>query len=280
VTTLKPLSTSFVSALRHPRLWLLQFFGNGVIVLLFGWWLNIPVSNGFEVFLNFFLPLLSLVAALLLHAGTLNYYSDISWGDRGAELRSAFKKALKHLPAFAISAALFCLLLYLVDKLDNYQYLFPGYLRSVFPAWLRRHITESGMDELYAGFVGFLGCVVAPGLLLPLGLLCADKGFRGFLMFRAWWHMVRNWAYWMVLILAAFLGVYATGMIMHWLLNSKTATLGAEQVWLAFRLFIAYLLALFSWLWVCAMLARTRPHSEPAPASQKPRPEEFMISDV
>jgi hypothetical protein len=268
VTVLKSLSASFVSALRHPTVWLLQFFGNVVIVLLFSVWLNIPPSTGFEVFLNFFLPLLFVVAALLLHAGTLNYYSDI-WGGEGAGWRSAFQKALKHLPAFAITAALSYLLLYLVDKLDNYQYSFPGYLRSEFPAWLRRHITESRMNDLYVGFVGFLDWVVAPGLLLPLGLLCAGNGFRGFLMFGAWWRTVRNRAFWMVLILAAFIGVYATGKIMHWLLNPKTASLGAERVWLAFRMFIAYVLALFSWLWVCSMLARARPHPEPPAASQK-----------
>jgi hypothetical protein len=42
-----------------------------------------------------------------------------------------------------------------------------------------------------------------------------------------------------------------------------------EGIWLGFRLFIAYLLALFSWLWVCCMLARARFRPDPPAASQR-----------
>jgi len=270
VTLWKSLSASFLSALRYPRVWLLQFFGNIAIFLLFIAWLNFPDSYWWYLLFSFLVAVLMVVSVVALYGGTLNFYWD-KCEDKNAGLIKAFKRALRlqNLLAFAICVALFGLLFGLVGKLYNYQYSFPGYLRSEFPAWLRRLISENTMDNLYVGFVGFLRWVVMLGLLLPLGLLSADKGFRGFIMFRTWWHTVRNWAYWIVLILAALVGVYCTGKIMGWLLDPKTATLGGEKTSLSFRLFFAYLLALFSWLWACSMLARARPHPEPPAESQK-----------
>ena len=268
MTLWNSLRSTFVSALHHPRLWLLQFLGNVAIVLTFSAWLHIDVATWWQVFLNFLVGLLVIIAALLLHSATLNYFVDL-YQNKTASLGPAFKNAMKHLPAFAIWTAILYFLLQFVSKLDNYQYELPGYLRSEFPAWLRRHVTENAMDDLYVGFVAFLRWVLVPGLLLPLGLLCANIGFGGFLKLRAWWSAVRNLAYWIVLFAAALIGIYCNTKLMSWTLNPGTATLTGEKVWLAFRLLVAYLLALFSWLWVCSMLARARFQPDPPEASQK-----------
>jgi len=264
----KSLSATFVSALHHPRLWLLQFFGNVLLALIFIWWLRVDPDTGWDVFLNVLIALIFLAGALLLHGGTLNYCSDVYEGKDGG-LKPAFRNALRHLPAIAVSVAIFYVLLYFTDKLDNYQYQLPGYLRSEFPAWLRRRISEPAMDNLYDGLVFVIHWIVIPGLVLPLCLLCARTGFRGFISLRAWWRTVRDLAFWIVLIVAVLIGVYCTGKIMQWKLDPKTATLGAEKVWLAFRLLVVYLMALFSWLWVCSMMARARPQPDPPAASEK-----------
>lgn len=264
------LSASFVSALRHPRLWLLQFFGNAIIALVFAAWLNFPDAHWWQLVFTFIVGLLLIVSVVILHGGTLNYYADIR-EDEGAGLLDAFAKALKptHLLAFALWAIIVYFLFQLVTTLDAYYYSFPGYLRSEFPAWLRRLISENAIDNFYLGFVNFLCWVVVPGLLLPFGLLCAEEGFRGFIMLRKWAQIVSNWRYWIVLVLAALIGRYCVGKIMSWLLDPKTATLSGERIWLAFRLLIAYLLVLFSWLWICAMLGRARSGPEPPAESQK-----------
>lgn len=265
----KSLSATFISALHHPLLWLLQLLGNALIILIFLLWLRIPDAYWWELFFQVVVALLIVVGALWLHGGTLNYYSDVS-SDVKAGLGEAFKKTLRHLPAFAVSVLVFGVLFYFARKLDNYQYEFPGYLRSEFPAWLRRHISEPTMDNLYEGFVFIVRWIVVPGLVLPLGLLCARAGFRGFLQFGAWWRVVRSLAFWIVLIVAAIIGIYCTGKILDWKLNPKTATLGGEKIWLGFRLVVIYLLALFSWLWVCCMTVRACFRPEPPPvASQK-----------
>jgi hypothetical protein len=264
----KSLSTTFLSTLRHPRLWLLQFFGNAAILLGFAGYLNIPDSYWWQLFFQVVILLVLLVAALLLHGGTLNYYSDVCDG-KNARLEPAMKSALKHLPAFAISIVVLGTLLWLAFKLNHYQYELPGYLRSEMPAWMRRHISEPAMDNLYAGFVFLVFWVVVPGLILPLCLLCARIGFRAFLSPGSWWRAVRSLAFWIVLIVAALIGVYCVEKIAYWLLDPKTATLREEQVWLAFRLVVVYILMLFSWLWVCCMMARARSNPDPPAASQK-----------
>ena len=261
------LSASFLWAGRHPWLWLVQFLGNIVLIVIAALWFQIGEEHWWSLLLQLLIALFVIVGLLVLHGGTLNYFSNLPDNKR---IKPAFKNALKHLPSFALWAAIFCTLLYLVDKLDNYQYQLPGFLRSEFPAWLRRQISESAMDSFYAGFVGFLRWVVLPGLLLPLGLLAVTVGFPGLIMFRSWWRAVGNLAYWIVLIVAAIIGVYCTGKIIsQWRLDPRTATLGGEEVFVVFRFLFAYLLALFSWLWVCAMLARARPQPDPPAASQK-----------
>lgn len=264
----KSLSATFVSAFHHPRVWLLQFFGNAILALIFVWWLHIDVDTGWNVFLNVLVGLVFLAGALLLQGATLNYYHDF-YEEKNAGLVPAFKNAVKHLPAFAISVAVLSFLFYLAGKLDNYQYEFPGYLRSEFPAWLRRHISEPAMDNLYDGFVFIVRWIVVPGLILPLCLACARIGFRGFIRLGVWWRAVRNLAFWIVLITAALIGIYCTGKILHWTLDPKTATLTGEKIWLAFRMLVAYLMLLFGWLWVCRTLARARPQPDPPAASQK-----------
>lgn len=270
MTLWNSLRSSFVSALRHPWLWLLQFLGNVAIFLVFVFWLHIDVATRWQVFLNGLVGLIVIVAALLLHGGTLNYYSDLSQNkDKGAALFPAFKNALKHLPAFAIWVAILYFLLHFVARLDDYQYEFPGYLRSEFPAWLRRIFSENALDNIYTGFVACLRWIVVPGLLLPLASLCARSGFSGFLKFSLWRRPVQNLAYWIVLVVAALIGVYCTGRLMGWTLNPDRAAVTKEGIWLGFRLFIAYLLALLSWLWVCSMLARAQFRPEPPAESKK-----------
>lgn len=268
MTVWNSLRSTFVSALQHQRLWLLQFFGNIVVALLFVLWLRIPDSYWWQLLFQFVVAVAGLVGVLVLHGGTLNYYSDLAKEGK-SPLPSAFWRAMKHLPAFVIAVAIFYFVLYFVDKLDDYQYQFPGYLRSEFPAWLRRLVSENAMDNLYLGFVAFLRWTVVPGLLLPLWLLCADIGFRAFGQLRFWGQALRSLSYWIVLILAGLIGVYCTGKLMHWMLDSNGPAVTKEGIWLGFRMLIAYLLALFSWFWVCSMLARARSRPGPPAAEQK-----------
>jgi hypothetical protein len=100
--------------------------------------------------------------------------------------------------------------------------------------------------------------IFAPGLLLPFLAQAAAHGFRGFDQqgFRAWRKTVLSLAYWLALTFAALLGVFATQKLMAWTPDFKTSTTHSEAISLAWRLFIAYLFGLFSWMLTCSVLGR------------------------
>jgi hypothetical protein len=253
------------------RLWLIQFLGNALLFLAFVWWLRIGVGHWWQLFGQFILIIAIGIATLLLHGGTLNYFLSAHQDKDAAKsalLVPAFKKALKHLPAIAVWAMIFFVLRGLIEKLDQYAVSFPGYLRSEFPVWLRRMISEPALDDIYSGLVALLRWVILPGLLLPSALFCADRGFRGFIALRDWGRTIRSFMYWLVLVFASILSVYCIGLIMDWKLDPKTATLAAEKTSLAFRLLFSYLLGIFSWFLVCSMLGRRQQGSSGQPVAQ------------
>lgn len=242
---------------RNGRIWLVQFLANPILFALCVAWLLIPVANGLDLIVNFIVALALLTATLTLHAATFNYFSDRQPGER-TPLWPPLRRALQHLVPLAICAVVFYLLWLFVDKLDSYQTVFPVYLRSTFPAWLRRHVSLPALDTLFSAVIFLARWIFVPALLLPLLVQVADRGFHGFGKqgLAAWKKSIFSLAYWLVLLLAALLGVLATDKIMAMTPDFKTSTFHGETISLIFRLAIAYVLGLFSWLLVCSMVGR------------------------
>ena len=245
---------AFRDCFRTGRLWIVQFFANPILLALFIAWLLIPVASNLHVVFNFVFAFALIVAVLTLHAGTLNYFVDRQ-NSAGAPLLSAFRRALRRLIPFAICVAVFCLLWLLVNKLEVYQSNFPAYVRSTLPVSISRHITLPALDTVFLVVLFIARWIFVPGLLLPLLAQAADRGFdlQGF---RAWRKTVLSLAYWLVLTFAALLGVLATLKLMAWTPDFKTSTTHSEAISLAWRLFVAYLFGLFSWMLTCSVLGR------------------------
>ena len=252
---MKPLREAFVVVLRTPRLWAVQFLGNAVILLLYAGWLRLPEAHWWDLLLNLIVVLLAIVGALVLHGGTLNYFSN-AHVDRAALLIPNFKQALKHCLAIAIWAVIFLFLCFQADKLGDYSYSFPGYLRSELPSWIRKHTTANGFTSVYDFMVGVLLWIVLPGLLLPGVLLAANLGFRGLVRLREWGRVLRQVSYWVVLVFAVIPAGVAVVLLLEWKMNPDTATLRGEEISLILRLLASYVIALFAWLWVCSMVGR------------------------
>jgi len=249
------LKDALILAVSSWRLWLVQFLGNVVIFLIFVWWLRTPDAHWWQLLFGFLLIVFGVAATLVLHGGTLDFFQIAHQGKEGT-LATAFSKAVRHLPALVLWAVIFVVLQLLLGKLDQYAISLPGFLRSEFPAWLRRMISEPRLDSMYSGLIWLLRWVILPGLLLPFALFCADQGFRGFTALRDWWRVQRSLGYWVVLLVAAVFAVLSVQALMSWRLDPRTATLTAEQISLFFRLLLAYLLGIFSWLLVCSVLGR------------------------
>lgn len=250
-----PVKDALFLAVGNWRLWLLQFAGNAVLFLAFIWWLRPHEANWWELLYSSLAILLIAMAALVLHGGTLNYFAG-AHRDRATEIPSSLRKAFQHIPALIVWTLIFFTLYWLTGKLDQYAVTLPGYLRSEFPAWLRRSISEPALDNIYSGALWLLQWVILPGLLLPFALASAANGFRGLIAFGDWKKAVRSLGYWITLIVAVGIGVGCVEAIMSWRLDPKTATLSAEKTSLAFRLLFAYLVGIFSWLLAGSILGR------------------------
>jgi hypothetical protein len=254
---LEILRGAFTDCFRNVRLWLLQFFANPILLALFVAWLLIPVASNFHLVFNFVFAFALIVVVLTLHAGTLNFFADLQ-RSQTTQLLPAFRRALRHLLPFAICVAVLCLFWFLVNALGSLQTAFPPYVRSTLPVSLRRHITLSALDTLFSVVLFVARWILAPGLLLPLFLQGADFGFRGFGLqgMRAWRKTVLSPVYWFVLTFTALLGVLATQKLMALKPNFISSTFHSEAISFAWRLFVAYLLGLFSWMLTCSVVGR------------------------
>ena len=248
---------AFADCFRGPRLWFVQFFANIILFALLVAWLLIPVASNLHVVFNFVFAALLLVATLTLHSGTLNVCLD-RLRSAPAPLWPAFRRALRHILPVAVGIAAFCFLWLLVNALGSLQTAFPPYVRSTLPVSLRRHISLHALDNLFSTVLFFARWILAPGLVLPLLLQAADLGFRGFARqgLSAWKKTILSLSYWLVLVVAALVGVLAMQRLMAATPDFKTSTFRAEAVSLAIRLVAAYLLGLFSWILTCSVVSR------------------------
>ncbi|HWZ45672.1 MAG TPA: hypothetical protein VNW97_19510 [Candidatus Saccharimonadales bacterium] len=267
------LRTTLIDPWLNLRMWLLQFLGNTLLIAAFAWFLHIGDGYTSQIIFSAILVLLLVGATLVIHGGAMNYALDTANASAAAGpgtqsdaqpagLAPAMRRAASHLLPLLLWAFLFYLLERLTNRMEDYQYSFPGWLRSEFPAWLRKLISEPAIDRGYTLGVSFLRWTFIPALLLPLGLLCADRGFRGLISVRLWWRMARRLRWWIVLLLTALLTVYLVAALMDWKLNPLTASLGAEKVWIGMRLLVAYIMAIGAWMIICAALARNRRHAD------------------
>src|SRR6185437_10046407 len=192
---MKPLRESLALLLHTPRLWALQLAGNILIFVLYTGWLRLPEAHWWDLLLNMIVILLAAAGALVLHGGTLNYFSQ-AHAEPPALLAPNLKRALKHFLAIAIWALIFIFVCSETDKLSDYSYSFPGYLRSELPNWLRKFTTDAAFTGIYNFVAGFLLWIVMPGLLLPGALLSSRHGLRGLTRFGQWRRVLRHVSYW------------------------------------------------------------------------------------
>ncbi len=248
---------AFKGCLRSWQLWLIQFVANLLLFGLFTAWLLIPVANAGYLVLNILLALLLLVAALVLHAGTLNYFHSLSRNE-STPLKDVFTCALRNFLAVLVCAGAVFLLWIAVGKADAYQETLPAYLRSMTPMFFRKHAGLPAFQGLFDAILFALRWIVVPGLLLPFLAGASRLGFHGFGRqgLTTWKKTVRSISYWGVVILSALLGVLATEKIMGWTPDFRTSTFTGEMVSLVLRTFVSYLLGLFAWLLVCSVAGR------------------------
>jgi hypothetical protein len=239
------------------RLWVVQLLANPVLFGLLMVWLRIPESSTWFVVLNVLLGLIILAAIVALHGGTLNYFCDRYRGEN-VLLRSGFRRALRNALPFLICLVVFYLLWGFTDRLTAYRYSMPNFIRSELSASSRQHASLQFLVTIYDGFLFALRWILLPGLLLPFAMSTATFGFHGFAGkgIRAWKASVWSFTYWLILTLAALIGVYAAGELANWTSDFAKSTYRHEMASMIVRFFFSYLLALYGWMLACSVVGR------------------------
>jgi hypothetical protein len=250
-------SDAFKNTFRSWRLWLIQVVGTAALFGLFVLWLWIPVATVLYLALNVLTGALFLAAALILQAGTLRFFAALDREEDSRSVAAAFRLALRHLPAFAIGAALLTAAWYFAGMVDTEGRL-ANYLRSESSQFVRNSVSIHAYENLVEAMWFALQWIIAPGLLLPLVAATAAFGFGGFGRsgLATWKKCVASVVYWAVLAVCAVVGVYASGKLMDWTPNFQTSTLRHESVSLVWRGAVAYFLMLWAWLFACSVSGR------------------------
>jgi hypothetical protein len=257
MSTMATSRDSIKGSFSNWRLWLIQLLANPALFGLIMVWLLIPESNIWYVILNVLLGLFILTALVVVHAGTLNCFYD-RHRDEKVLLGSEFRRALRNILPFLICFVVFCLLWGLVDRLDVYGYAMPNYIRSELSASSRQHVSLQLLVRIYSALIFSVRWILLPGLLLPFAMSVANHGFRGFARkgLRAWKSAVGSVSYWLILTVAALVGVYAAGELANWTSDFTTSTYRHEMASMSVRFFFSYLLALYGWMLVCSVVGR------------------------
>ncbi len=245
------------SLLQSKRVWLIQFVGNPLLFAFFVGWLLLPVGTEIHLLLNGVVIVALVAVALILHAGTLNFYAEQNRSEQPL-VRSAFLRALRNIVAIAVCVGVVFVLWALIDFTEHWQLTLPFYLRSLLPGFVRSHLQIWWLQIALDGIVFGIRWIVIPGLLLPLTVEVANSGFRAFgkLGGEALRNSVKRANYWIMLLLAAVAGCVAPASLLDWTPEFKNPTLHLEAFSLIARFSASYILAVASWLLVCSIVGR------------------------
>jgi hypothetical protein len=248
-------AAAFKGSLQSWRLWLIQFLVNALLFATFAAWLPISVSNGLRVLLNVVVILIIIFVFLTLHGGTLNYFNSLNSNEHRPFLET-FPRAARNIFAILVCLIGIFLLWRLLEELNQYQYSLPPYFRSISSESIRRHFTLRFFQETLDVTFFVLRWIIFPGLTLPFLASTSSLGFRGFGSggFDGWKRTVSSFSYWIVVAVAALVGIIATQKLMGWTPDFRYSTLRGETVSVIWRTLVSYLLALYAWMLTCSVL--------------------------
>ena len=245
---------SRIFSLIKGRLFLSQWVGNFLLMLLAAGWLQIPDSHTWQFAFSMLSGALLVVGFLWLYVATFRYL-------RRCALRPPWWLSCLLLTGFIV---VWWLLLQPIAAGRVHEALFAGYWNSQSPSWLRYHL---GYSSLVAWQERIYDCVqyLLAGLLLPLAVETCACGVAGF---RHATRVYRHWLYWLSVLICGFGGSAITWALADW---TPDAGLVGQTVSVLGRLGIAYSLDILLWCFVLALIAYyleaiSTPEPEPASA--------------
>jgi hypothetical protein len=225
----------------HPGWVVAQFVLTPLLILLGLAWTRLPDQHTWQVVLSLLAPLVLVICALELQAGTVRAFAD----DDGRRVKLIWG-ALSLLVWVAIGAAAWALL----DWCDDQIPLWAGYWNSKMPAHARAAaFTYEHIAHWMTVAEWILRWIVIPAKLIPLGAASAQWGWR--LPWRRVFRLLWNWRWWLGVVLASLAGVWLPA---HFFAALPKGTVAAQEWAVTIKLIGAYLLAVGSWVLLLAWL--------------------------
>ena len=220
------------------RLFLGQWVGNFLLMLLAAGWLQVPDSHSWQLVFSMLSGLLLVAAFLWLYTATFRHL-------RICDVRPSWWLSCLLLAGFVV---LWWLLLLPIAVGRANEGLYAGYLNSQSPPWLRAHF---GYSSLVAWQEHIYDCVqwIWAGLLLPLAVQTTACGIASF---RRAFMVYRHWLYWLAVLVCGFGAEVQTWALADW---TPSAGLVGQTFSLIARLGLAYTIDILLWCFMLALVA-------------------------
>ena len=222
------------------RIFLGQWVGNLLLMLLAAGWLQIPDSHTWQFAFSVLSGALLVVAFLGLYVATFRY------------LRPSAAPPPRWLGCLLLGffVVLWVLLLQPISAGRAHESLVAGYLNSQSPTWVRYHL---GYSKLVAWQERIYDCIhwLLAGLLLPIAIeTCAFGLGPGWLRRAA--GVYRHWLYWLAVLVCGLGGSAITWALAEW---TPAAALAGQTLSVVLRLGVAYTVDILLWCFVLTLTA-------------------------
>jgi hypothetical protein len=222
------------------RLFLGQWLGNLLLMLLAACWLQIPDSHTWQFAFSMLSVVLLAAGFLWLYTATFRY------------LRACAAPPPRWLSwlLLAVFVVFWWLLLQPIAAGRAHESLFAGYWNSQSPTWLRYHL---GYSKLVAWQECIYDCMqwMLAGLLLPIAVeTCACGLLPGWL--RRAVRVYRHWLYWLAVLVCGLGGSAITWALADWV---PVAGLAGQTLSVAARLGFASTVESLLWCFILALVA-------------------------
>ena len=223
------------------KLWLLNLFGNAVLLSAVYLWLVLPDAHGWQVAASGLLALLVIFFGLWLRTGSFAYFRLSEFRERGA-VWQAFRHGLRYIFAVLVWIIPLAAVEWGLFRLRQYAPQFGVWFWQKVPA-----LRFGSPRQIYhaADWLLLVLMALAAALWLPVGITVAATGWKWVKM-RHSLRVLKRIKYWGWAVAFAVIGGFVPYRIVSWIpdLNSLS-----KQAWSAgLRFLAAYLLLITSWI--------------------------------
>ncbi|HWR34369.1 MAG TPA: hypothetical protein VN622_00690 [Clostridia bacterium] len=243
---MRELLRSAVAPLSNWRLDAIHLVGNALLMAAASFWLLIPEAHAWQLAFALISGLLIVFVFAWLHCGTLAHgVTPIR-----DSIKDDFRRGLRHIPLFLVLFAVLLLLMNYAQQLSDNTWRYSGYWFTLLPKFMQSWIGFARFNSWVEFKLAALTWFVLPALFLPLLSAAASFGLRRSAFGNALRTYIR-WKYWVGIAIAAALGIWLPSILVNW---KPMHGLTKETVSFVTRLFIAYVLAVMTWIMASALV--------------------------